>query len=66
MDTIEDSDEITSSLKKHNVGTVILRMNLDPKDYWEKRKEYETKLTGSKKIHLFSINKKNVICKKLD
>lgn len=44
---------INSILKKHDVGTVILRAGVDPADYWTIRNQIENGLSGKKTIHLF-------------
>lgn len=61
-------ESIIKSLRKILAGKVILRYNLDPKDYWKTRNIYEKELSGGKKIHLF-INEQNneaILCEKID
>ncbi len=51
-------EKIVKALKKARAGKVLLRYNIDPKDYWKIRKMYERELTGRKEASLF-INEKN-------
>lgn len=51
-------EKIVKSLKKARAGKVLLRYNIDPKDYWEVRKKYEREITGRKEASLF-INERN-------
>ncbi len=57
---------ITKTLKRIKAGKVVLRYNVDPKDYWKTRNLYEKDLTGKKEVNLF-INERNneaIICEK--
>ncbi|HJH32354.1 MAG TPA: methyltransferase domain-containing protein [Methanosarcinaceae archaeon] len=54
---------INSLLKKHDVGTVVLRAGVDPAEYWTIRNKIENGLSGKNTIHLFVKNKKAILCK---
>ena len=45
--------EILKNLKEIKTGKVILRYNIEPKDYWKIRNSYESKLNGKGEISLF-------------
>lgn len=53
---------INSLLKKHDVGTVILRAGIDPADYWPIRNIIENELNGKNTIHLFVKDEKAIMC----
>ncbi len=53
---------INSTLKKHDVGKVVLRAGVDPADYWTIRNEIENGLSGKKTIHLFVKDRTAILC----
>lgn len=59
-------EKIVKSLKKVKAGKVILRYNVNPKDYWETRNMYEKELTGKREVNLFISEKNNeaIICER--
>jgi len=57
-----DPVSINKFLKKHDVGTVLLRAAVDPADYWPVRNEIEDGLTGKKTVHLFIKDGTAIIC----
>jgi len=61
-------EKIVKSLKKIKAGKVILRCNVDPKDYWVVRKRYEREITGRKEVNLFINEKGNeaIICERIN
>jgi hypothetical protein len=65
LDVTENNfDSILSALKKLDAKSVVLRYSIPPLEYWNERKRYESKLSGSKKIHLFA-NNEAVLCESL-
>ncbi len=62
-----DKKQLIRKIKELNAKKVILRYNIDPKDYWKIRREYESKLNGNKEIHLFFNPKKDyyLLCEKI-
>jgi hypothetical protein len=60
-----DPIEINKFLKYRNVGIVVLRTGLNPKDYWKVRKELEKGLEGIKAVHLFVKDGTAVLCELL-
>jgi len=57
---------ILDALRRHRAKHVVLRMSLDPKEYWEVRKQFEERLDGDRKLHLFVFGDKAVIAKSLE
>lgn len=55
-------EETIETLKKEDCGKVILKMKIKPELYWKERKKYESKLRGDKKLYLFFIDERYVIC----
>jgi len=62
-----DKKEVIRKIKELNGKKVVLRYNVDPKDYWRIRREYESRLNGHKEIHLFFNSNKNyfLLCEKI-
>ena len=58
----ENNLEINGFLKKSNVGKVVLRGNIDPKDYWTIRNKLEDGLTGTKNVHLYLKGTEAILC----
>lgn len=52
-------------LKSKNFGKVVLRQKVDPKNYWQLRNKYESKLNGTKTAHLFVTSDETILCEKL-
>jgi len=61
----DDFESTVRALRKFNIGKVVLRQNIDPKEYWQERKKYEMKLTGKEEAHLFVLEKMNIVCKEI-
>lgn len=63
----DDKEEVLKTLKSIGAGKVTLRYNIDPKDYWNIRKYYESKLTGKGEVNLFinEQSKEAILCKKI-
>lgn len=59
-------DKISKSLKRIKARKVILRYNLEPKNYWKVRNLYEKELTGKREINLFvdEKNREAILCEK--
>lgn len=60
----QEEQEIITALQKHKAGKVILRMPVDPSEYWKIRKKMEVKLTGDKTYALLYIGNEAVIAEK--
>ncbi|MBN2052344.1 class I SAM-dependent methyltransferase [Candidatus Woesearchaeota archaeon] len=56
-----DEKKILEALRKHEARKVLLRYNVDPKDYWKIRNSYEDNLEGDKELCLFRLKNKAVI-----
>jgi 16S rRNA G966 N2-methylase RsmD len=54
-----EQKEILQNLKEMNAGKIVLRYNIEPKDYWKVRNFYENQLIGRKEISLFVDEKNN-------
>lgn len=61
----QEDHEIIAALQKHNAGQVILRMSLDPQEYWKVRKKFEAKLIGDKTYALLYLGKEAVIVERV-
>ena len=57
-------ESILDELKKIDAKSVVIRYSIDPKEYWKERKNYESKLSGTRKVHLFA-NKEAILCESL-
>src|SRR3989344_467941 len=60
----QDEHEIISALHQHEAGKVILRIPVDPKEYWNIRTRIESKLKGNKTYALIYIADAAVIVEK--
>lgn len=60
----QDEHEILTVLHKHNAGKVILRIPVDPAEYWKIRRKIEAKLDGSKTYALLYLGNEAVIVEK--
>jgi 16S rRNA G966 N2-methylase RsmD len=65
LDIADDFESTVRILRKFNIGKVVLRQNIDPKEYWQERKKYEMKLTGKEEAHLFVLARQNLICREI-
>jgi len=63
-----EQNEIIQNLKKVEAGKIVLRYNIEPKDYWKIRNLYENQIKGNKEISLFidEKNDKAILCGKID
>jgi hypothetical protein len=61
----DDAQKTVDELKKIGAGKVILKKSIDPKEYWGERNRYEMHLSGTKTVHLFSIDGKECITEKM-
>jgi len=62
----QEDHEILAALHKHDAGKVILRMSVDPQEYWDVRKKIESKLRGTKTYALIYIADAAVIVEKAE
>lgn len=53
--------EINKILKSMNAKKAILRINVEPKNYWNIRKKIEDGLKGEKTFHIFKLDEKALI-----
>ena len=60
----QEEHEIIAALQKHEAGRVILRIPVDPADYWKIRKKMEAKLAGDKTYALLYLGNEAVIVEK--
>jgi len=58
-------NDIISSLERIRAGKIILRQNLNPKEYWQERQRYENRLRGKKTFTLFVNKKHALVCERL-
>ena len=64
--TPDDRDAIVQELRSLDAGQVLLRMNVEPKEYWKIRKKYEAGLGKHKRIiHLFKNEGRIYLCEKV-
>lgn len=61
----QEEHEVIAALHKHKAGKVILRIAVDPKEYWTVRKKIESKLTGDKIYALLYLGDAAVIVEKV-
>ena len=61
----QEEHEIIAALHKHDAGKVILRISVDPKEYWNVRKNIESKLKGTKTYALIHIADAAVIVERV-
>lgn len=60
-----DDKTIIEILKKNKAGKVIIRFEVDPKDYWKVRNSYERKLDGTETFSLFKFGELAVIARNI-
>ncbi|WNY25641.1 class I SAM-dependent methyltransferase [Methanolapillus millepedarum] len=60
--TEDDFVSVHEFLQKSNVGKVVIRGNVDPKEYWDFRNKLENGLFGSKKVHLYLRDGNALLC----
>ncbi|MBI4448459.1 methyltransferase domain-containing protein [Candidatus Woesearchaeota archaeon] len=53
-------------LLHHSIGKVVLRGSIDPREYWDIRKKYESGLKGSIIAHVFLSRGRVLICEQVD
>ncbi len=62
----QDEHEIITALHKHEAGKIILRMPIDPQEYWKMRIRIESKLKGTKTYALIYVADAAVIVEKVE
>lgn len=60
-----DIPQINDYLRKHEFGTILLRAAIDPKEYWDIRKQLEEGLKGERKAHMFLKDEVAILCEAL-
>ena len=61
----QEEHEIIAALQKHQAGKIILRIPVEPTEYWKIRKNMEAKLSGDKTYALLYVGNEAVIVEKI-
>ncbi|MBN1793259.1 class I SAM-dependent methyltransferase [Candidatus Woesearchaeota archaeon] len=56
---------IKTELRKCKAASVVIRLEVDPKEYWQVRNEYEQGLSGNREVVLLGFENVAVICEKM-
>jgi len=56
-----EEKKIVEALKNINAGSVEIRFNVEPEDYWRIRNSFEKNLGGKEKVYLFKFGERAVI-----
>lgn len=56
-------EKIVESLKKFDASQIVLRASFDEKTQLKVKSEFDSKLSGTKKMHLFLFEGKALICR---
>ena len=59
-------EDAADALKEKGFGKVVLKYSVDPKEYWKERNKIENRLFGKKEATLFIVDRKYVICRKIE
>lgn len=60
-----DTGQINAFLRRSGFGTVILRAAVEPKEYWDIRRQLEEDLNGDRKAHVFLKDGTAILCETL-
>lgn len=63
--TICDKNRLTEELNGFDVGKIVLRAKLQPDEHERMKKGIEEKLSGTKKLHVFSHGENFLVCESL-
>jgi 16S rRNA G966 N2-methylase RsmD len=58
----EDVDSCNKFLKEKEFGKVVLKYSIDPKEYWNERRDFESRLFGEKEAVVFKVRGKFLVC----
>lgn len=61
----KDMSELKDILKSLKAKNVVLRFDIDPKNYWEIRTRLEEGLAGTRTLHVFGFGNELVVCEKI-
>lgn len=62
---VKDISKLKQLLESENAKNVVLRFDIDPKNYWEIRTRLEKGLTGTRTLHVFGFENEFVVCEKV-
>jgi len=63
--TEKDMLKLKDILKSQKAKNVVLRFDIDPKNYWEIRTKLEEGLAGTRTLHVFGFGNELVVCEKI-
>lgn len=63
--TEKDMLKLKDILKTLKAKNVVLRFDIDPKNYWEIRTKLEEGLAGTRTLHVFGFGNELVVCEKI-
>ena len=63
--TDKDMPKLKDILKTLKAKKVVLRFDIDPKNYWEIRTKLEEGLTGTRTLHVFGFGNDLIVCEKI-
>lgn len=63
--TEKDMLKLKDILKSRKAKNVVLRFDIDPKNYWEIRTKLEEGLAGTRTLHVFGFGNELAVCEKI-
>lgn len=60
-----DIAKLKEVLRAENARNAVLRLDVEPEEYWDFRKKLEEGLKGSRTLHLFGFGGEVIICEKI-
>jgi SAM-dependent methyltransferase len=63
--TENDMTKLKEILKSQKAKNVVLRFDIDPKNYWEIRTRLEEGLAGTRTLHVFGFGNELIVCEKI-
>lgn len=60
-----DIAKLKEILRAENARNAVLRLDVEPEEYWDFRKKLEEGLKGSRTLHLFGFGEEIIICEKI-
>ncbi|CAG0985160.1 MAG: methyltransferase domain-containing protein [Candidatus Methanoperedens sp.] len=63
--TENDMTKLKEILKSQKAKNVVLRFDIDPKQYWEIRTRLEEGLAGTRTLHVFGFGNELIVCEKI-
>jgi len=61
----KDMSKLKDILKSLKAKNVVLRFDIDPKNYWEIRTKLEEGLAGTRTLHVFGFGDELIVCEKI-